>query len=46
MAQPPAPAAEKRLVDVTHLSEEQRNALVGPVVPASRPVTPHPTSGK
>ena len=32
-----------RLVDVTSMSEEQRNALVGPVV---RPWTPHPNSGK
>ena len=32
-----------RLVDVTSMSDEQRNALVGPVV---RPSTPHPNSGK
>ena len=32
-----------QLVDVTSMSEEQRNALVGPVV---RPSTPHPNSGK
>ena len=47
---PPPPAlapvpnmSNMRLVDVTNMSEDQRNALVGPVV---RPATPHPNSGK
>ena len=47
---PPPPAlapvpdmSNMRLVDVMNMTEEQRNALVSPVV---RPSTLHPNSGK